>query len=452
MTTFSGGDARLKIRSRPGARFTYSNTGYTLLGMIIESVAGERYETWLERELLRPLNMVHSTFGFVTQDGEGGDERMALGHFENGEAYAAIPIHVRPASQFTTTVTDMGRFAQFLMSDGRTFNGPFIDPALLRAMGRPHGTEAAEAGLAVGYALGLNLRDRHGVVARCHSGNTVGFRAMLCLFDEERRAFFVAVNTDSEIADFDRLDGELIRALGVVPIEPPADDAGPLDITDWEGLYVPAPNRFASAEWIDRLFGYVSLQKNGEEVSLATLGGKPLRLTPSGGGRWRADGRVQSSHALLRSAEGARILTTGTRSFERLSTVQFLLPWVSLVAGALGTAWILVAGIVRASAWRLPPRHPVFPPLVGLLALVAPIPLFATQPFLKLGDVTPASVSLAIVTALLPLAALIGLVSHFRERSRGKLATADATAIVALLKLCAVLAYERLIPLRLFAV
>src|SRR5688572_29220165 len=47
----------LRVRSRPGSRHSYSNSGYTLLGMIVEAVTGERYETWLERELLRPLGM-----------------------------------------------------------------------------------------------------------------------------------------------------------------------------------------------------------------------------------------------------------------------------------------------------------------------------------------------------------------------------------------------------------
>jgi len=45
---------QLRIRSQPGSRFSYSNMGYTLLGMIIESVADRRYEAYLGRIGVRP--------------------------------------------------------------------------------------------------------------------------------------------------------------------------------------------------------------------------------------------------------------------------------------------------------------------------------------------------------------------------------------------------------------
>ncbi|WP_119718051.1 serine hydrolase domain-containing protein [Cognatilysobacter tabacisoli] len=45
----------LRVRSRPGSRFSYSNTGYALLGQLIEVVTGQRYERYLEHALLAPL-------------------------------------------------------------------------------------------------------------------------------------------------------------------------------------------------------------------------------------------------------------------------------------------------------------------------------------------------------------------------------------------------------------
>ncbi|MDQ3040093.1 MAG: beta-lactamase family protein, partial [Pseudomonadota bacterium] len=165
----------LKVRSRPGTRFSYSNMGYTLAGRVIEAVTGERYESFLANKLLAPLGMHDSTFGFVTQEGPGADTRLAMGHFEGGATQAAVPTYVRPAGQLTTTATDIARFARFLMSDGRLQGKAFIDPALLRAMGHAPETEAARAGLRPGYGLGLYTRDRNGVVGRCHGGSTVGY-------------------------------------------------------------------------------------------------------------------------------------------------------------------------------------------------------------------------------------------------------------------------------------
>ena len=42
----------LRLRHRPGERFSYSNTGYLLVGMLVEAVTGMRYERWLDAELL----------------------------------------------------------------------------------------------------------------------------------------------------------------------------------------------------------------------------------------------------------------------------------------------------------------------------------------------------------------------------------------------------------------
>ncbi|MEL6870537.1 MAG: serine hydrolase domain-containing protein, partial [Pseudomonadota bacterium] len=68
IAAFPSQEQQLAIRSKPGERFSYSNMGYTLLGMIVESVTGESYETYLDTHVLVPLGMNASTFGFTTQE------------------------------------------------------------------------------------------------------------------------------------------------------------------------------------------------------------------------------------------------------------------------------------------------------------------------------------------------------------------------------------------------
>jgi len=199
-------DEQLHIRSRPGSRYSYSNSGYTLLGMVIEAVVNRRYEAYLDEYLLAPLAMHDSTFRYTSQEGADPDPSLAWGHVDDGTRYAASPMYLRPAGQFTTTAADLARFAQFLLSDGAINGREFIDEALMSSRGMAAGTEAARAGLDAGYALGLGRRDRHGVVGLCHSGNIVGFVAMLCIFPADNKAFAYSVNTDSETADYGRLN------------------------------------------------------------------------------------------------------------------------------------------------------------------------------------------------------------------------------------------------------
>ncbi len=443
---FTVADSLLTIRSRPGAHSSYSNMAYTLLGRIVEKVAGERYESYLGAQLLQPLQMHDSSFHFTTQSGALADPRIAMGHFDNGATHAAIPMYLRPASQFTTTAADMGKLARFLMGAGEVEGKPFIDRALLNAMGRPRGTEAAQAGLQVGYALGLLARDRHGAIGKCHGGSTIGFRAMLCLYPEQQKAYFIAMNTDSETANHGLLDAALIKMLQLQPPSLPTASRGAFDLAGWEGYYIPAPNRFASLAWLDTVFNAVRLRRQGTALTMTSLQSPALALTHVGGPLFRAPGRLAASHALAIARGGERILSTGAQSYEKISLAKLALLWISLALGLLGLLWILGAGLVRLALRRQPPS--MLLPLVGAVALLLPLPLFYFQSFLQLGDMTPASATLAVVTALLPLTMLGGLVLAWRTESRRHL---DTAAMLAVLQFSAVLACWGLLPFRLWA-
>ena len=52
----------LPLEFTPGSRFRYSNSGYILLGYIIERVSGESYATFLENNIFRPLKMNNSGY------------------------------------------------------------------------------------------------------------------------------------------------------------------------------------------------------------------------------------------------------------------------------------------------------------------------------------------------------------------------------------------------------
>lgn len=442
---FPAGHGLLRVRSKPGTRFSYSNLGYTLLGMIIEAVTRQRYERYLDTALLAPLGMHDSTFAFVTQ---AGDARLAMGHFEHGAPHAAVPSYVRPAGQFTTTAADMGRFAHFLMSDGRIDGRPFIDPALLRRMGEPTTTEAARAGLAVGYGLGMRRIDRHGVVATCHAGNGIGFRANLCLLPDTNQAFFVAVNTDSETADYQRLDELMLRELAEAAPAPhravmeSGAAAGP-----WQGLYIPAPNRFHSLRLLDTLLNVVYVCGSGTGLRLRSPQAATLELHHAGGPLWQAPGKLLPSHVLLRSTEGPRVLSTGTQSWEQVSTSYWLALWCSVVAGLAGLVHVLAATAMRAWRGQLSLATPLLTPCAGVLALLLPLPLLLRQSFLQLGDMTAATILLGLVTAALPVTMLAGLALAWRS---GRSTRAEMAAMAAVLQVCALLAAWGLLPLRLW--
>ena len=442
---------QLQIRSEPGARFSYSNMGYTLLGMIIEAIAGDRYETYLDEQVLAPLAMHNSTFAFTTQQGNNADPMLAWGHIDDGTPYPASPVFLRPAGQFTTTAADLARYAEFLLGAGVAGGRTLVDEALMQSRGKVVGTEAANAGLIAGYALGMGRRDRHGVVGYCHGGNVVGFVAMLCIFPHEQKAFAYSVNTDSETADYGRLERLFIEALAIAEAPaPPTVDPAP-NLSGWHGRYVLSPNRFQMFEYLDTLFGATRISPDGDSLILASVLNDARSLRPVGDRLYSARDRTTTSHAFFRGKEGEYLLSDGFQTLKKVPASYLIAHWASFLMGLSGLLWILIAGTVSLVRLRSDLfRRPVAPAFVASVLLFVPVPFFFAQPFMALGDFTMASALLATVSLLLPIGMLFTILKARKEWRASRLNLLHAVAAAFVLQWTAVLVTANMLPFRLW--
>lgn len=447
---FEGRGMRLAVRTRPGSEYSYSNFGYILVAMVIERVTGQRYEALLDAELLRPLGMHASTFAYTAAPGTDG--AVVFGHVDGARVQNSQPMHLRPAGQFTTTAADMGAFARFLMSEGRIDGAIFIEPRLLRDMGRARDTEAARAGLQAGYALGLWRRDRHGVVGLCHEGSTFGFRAMLCLYPREAKAFFVAFNMDSESADYGAFDALLIEGLGLRALAAESDgESAVSDASAWRGWYARVPGKVPAFEYVDLVLNPVRLRTASAAVELQPLFGDAQSLAPVGGRLFRAPDRVRASHVLL---EGSVVpeWSNGFSTYRRLDSARLYALWVSLALGLASLLLVLLVG-----SWRLLRKSRDFvrdPLMPTWLATLGSVLAFAAVGigWQRLGEVTWASGALATMTAALPLAAVVGLWIIVAQRGgRKALRAFDTWLLLPLLQWCLVLVAWGMVPLRTWA-
>jgi CubicO group peptidase (beta-lactamase class C family) len=110
------------LLSKPGEVFRYSNSGYVLLGHIIEKVSGKSYEQYLTENILRPAGMDHTA---VDRHADLVPHR-ANGYRWDGEAVinAALgedPDHTFAAGALRSTVDDMYRFDRAL-KEGKLFS------------------------------------------------------------------------------------------------------------------------------------------------------------------------------------------------------------------------------------------------------------------------------------------------------------------------------------------
>jgi hypothetical protein len=123
-----------------------------------------------------------------------------------------------------------------------------------------------------------------------------------------------------------------------------------------------------------------------------------------------------------------------------------------VLLGWLGLGWLLFAGLIalirHRSGFLNAPLAPVF---ISILSLCIPIPLFMGQSFMALGDLTLASVLLALVTMLIPLGSMLTIRRTWLTRDKSSLERVHGMAAIFLLQWCVVLAVTSLLPLRLWS-
>jgi len=150
-------------------RFHYSNLAYSLLGRVIEQVAGCSYGEFVQRSIIDPLGLADTAPDF---DPRGSDRRFATGYTSAEDGRERVPIdHVAanamaPATGFTSTARDLCLyFSAHCFGDQRLLS----DDAKRRMQ---HGWWAPRA--QEQYGLGLQLMDIGGRRLIGHSGGYPG--------------------------------------------------------------------------------------------------------------------------------------------------------------------------------------------------------------------------------------------------------------------------------------
>jgi CubicO group peptidase (beta-lactamase class C family) len=436
----------LQIRTKPGSQYSYSNMGYTLLAMVIEAVTKERYEDYLDKSFLQPLAMFDSTFAVVSQTGKYADEALAMGYLENNVAQAAVAMYLRPAGQFTTTAPDMAKLIQFIFNDGVLNGQPFIHLNLMQRLGYPDNTDAEKAGLKIGHGLALAIRDRHHVVGMCHPGTTFGFRAYICIFAQQKKAFFYSINTDNDSADYEKFNAIFIKHLSIqkAPITQASNNL--MDLSLLEGSYLPAPNNMDEFAWLDLLFNFKWLVHRENKLLVKSLQSNDRVLLPLNENLLRATDRAQASHVIIKDNNDIYI-SNGLSTYKRQSTLLIIIYWLSIVLGLLGLLYVALVGFGRVLTGKKQYQNIIFRPFLHLLVFSIPIYLYTEQSFLNFGELTPASFILAAISGLLPITLLLSLLFSFNHERQRKWLKWDRVALLMLLQLCLVLFYWDVIPI-----
>jgi len=105
------------LEFKPGERFSYSNSGYILLGAIIEKVTGKSYEQVLQENILTPLKMTNTGYDhhdILLKNRASGYDKNGRGYTNAGYLEMSIPY---AAGALYSTVEDLYLWDQALYTD-----------------------------------------------------------------------------------------------------------------------------------------------------------------------------------------------------------------------------------------------------------------------------------------------------------------------------------------------
>jgi CubicO group peptidase (beta-lactamase class C family) len=178
-----------ELNFAPGSEYSYSNTGYNLLALLVARVTGQSFPEWTAEHIFRPLDMRDTHF---RDDHREVAANWAVGYRHEEDSYNRIPnaLAAYGSSSLLTTVDDL---AKWLVN----FDDPQVgSPAVVQRMRTPG---VLNSGREISYAYGLNIRAYRGRLTASHGGAWAGFRAFLLHFPEQN--FGVAVlSNDARMA------------------------------------------------------------------------------------------------------------------------------------------------------------------------------------------------------------------------------------------------------------
>src|SRR5688572_1106270 len=176
------------LNFKPGDRYVYSNTGYIVLGIVVQRVTGKSLREFAAERILGPLKMADSHY----QDDHTQPVR--------GRAYAYSPAaggryainvwnnDLVGQGGVMTTVLDLARWdANF--ETGSVGGRGFLDRQLERGK--------LNSGAQLDYAFGLQVGSYRGLDLVEHSGSTGGYRAVLSRFPKQRTSIAALCNVSN---------------------------------------------------------------------------------------------------------------------------------------------------------------------------------------------------------------------------------------------------------------
>jgi len=136
-----------------GEKWSYSNTNYLILGLIIEVVSGMNYHQYVKNHIFIPAKMNHS--GFIDEE-----QKNVANHYIMGEK----GFYMDPSMFFTCDI--VSTVGDYYLLDRAIQDGKLLKPQKAKEMQKPH-----YDGRYVKYGYGLCIKNHFDRKSICHGGS-----------------------------------------------------------------------------------------------------------------------------------------------------------------------------------------------------------------------------------------------------------------------------------------
>jgi CubicO group peptidase (beta-lactamase class C family) len=179
-----------ELNSKPGERYNYSNSGFTMLSEIVKSVSGKTLRQFSDSAIFKPLGMnsthVHDDYTEIVKNRAYSYQRKNGFQFSN----SVLSYSNSGATSLFTNINDLSKWVM------NFYNPVAGDAKLIEQL-----TEKGKLnnGKELNYALGIIVNQYKGWKQYTHNGSDAGYRTYLSVFPELKTGIIVFSN----LGDFD---------------------------------------------------------------------------------------------------------------------------------------------------------------------------------------------------------------------------------------------------------
>jgi CubicO group peptidase (beta-lactamase class C family) len=312
-----------------GTTWQYSNANYWTLGMIVQAVSGQSYETYVQQHIFNPLQMGNS-YASGTEAVQNG---LPTGHrYWYGFPVASeLPFDRGGlgSAGLSASAQDMSRYLGLYLNRGRVGSTALISPAgaaELQRAGVPTGLDG------VSYAMGWDVGAAHGIPTISHDGSGFDSHANVVLIPDRQWGVVVMENGENSPDEFfgsRRMTGIANGVAGMLIGEEP-----------------PAPSSSSRSLWVvyGVVLGILVIQVVGMVRSVRTIG------------TWRAVPSRRPTGALrIALRVGLPLLVSWTWALLVLVGLPQVIraPLPAVLMGLPDLGYPLVASAILAFGWGL---------------------------------------------------------------------------------------------------